>query len=68
MRNKCYKNFCSKHNLAEAFKLLGLSSHASKDEVKLAYYKLAKVYHPDSSSINKILLQTRRSMKKCSKK
>ncbi len=52
MRIKYFKKFCSKQNIAEACKLLGLSKNASKNEVKQAYYKLAKIYHPDSSRSN----------------
>ena len=34
----------------DAYKTLGLSRNASNDEIRAAYRKLAKLYHPDNSS------------------
>lgn len=36
------------------YKILGVDTHSSKEEIKLAYYKLAKLHHPDSKNPNKI--------------
>lgn len=33
--------------MKDYYKILGIASHASQDEIKRAYRKLAKKYHPD---------------------
>jgi curved DNA-binding protein CbpA len=32
------------------YRILGLSQNATKQEIKAAYYKLSKLYHPDTCS------------------
>ena len=36
------------------YSILGVTSSSSKEQVKTAYYKLAKKYHPDINSSNKV--------------
>ena len=44
-----YKNFSQQFTNArlEALKILGLNENATADDIKKAYRKLAKIYHPD---------------------
>ena len=35
-------------NISSSYKILGLPTSASLEEVKNAYRKLAKIYHPDN--------------------
>lgn len=44
------KNYIGK----DFYKLFGISREASLDEIKSAYRKLAKIYHPDTNKGNKV--------------
>ncbi len=64
------KYFCTSENICH-FKTLGLNKTASKEEIKKAYYKMAKIYHPDisNSKINLFTNKIRRViMKRYSKR
>lgn len=39
-----------KNNVNDFYKILGVKKEANKDEIKKAYRKLAKIYHPDRNS------------------
>ena len=44
MLNRLFRSF------SNPFKILGIPENSSKEQVKLAYYRLAKKYHPDVNS------------------
>jgi len=48
---RCFQtsSFCFDH-----YKIIGVKFGASQDEIKEAYYKLAKLYHPDRMSSSKL--------------
>ena len=48
MFSKLFRAFSSK----DYYKILGLSKTASKSDIRAAYLKLAKQYHPDSKTGN----------------
>ena len=39
-----------KDNIKDCYSLLNVTEESSMEEVKGAYFKLAKIYHPDSAS------------------
>lgn len=47
----CSKRFISNKNtqLGNLYGRLGVSNQASSIEIKTAYYKLSKIYHPDKN-------------------
>ncbi len=47
------KNFCSNNIRKNYYGILGINQMASTEEVKRAYYKMAKMYHPDAG-MNKL--------------
>lgn len=44
MLNRLFRSF------SNPYKILGIPENSSKEQIKLAYYKLAKKYHPDINS------------------
>lgn len=49
MRNitRIVRGFYSQQKIKNPYQMLGLTEGASEEEVKSAYYRLAKQYHPD---------------------
>lgn len=41
---------------ASHYDVLGITPKATQSDIKAAYYKLSKVYHPDKSDVSKVIL------------
>jgi hypothetical protein len=57
------KNY-STNSLKKHYEILEVSNTSSKEEIKEAYYKMAKIYHPDSSKSGQIINENFINIKK----
>ena len=47
------KRFCEKIFKKDLYEIIGVSKNSNKNEIKSAFYKKAKLYHPDVNKSGK---------------